>query len=127
MKRLYRTAKAFDFEYQPPWFLLLVVSPHEDELMTPTGPQQARPPGASQWTISPAQAPGWGPGVPGGGLEMPGRPWGRPRTRWRDYISWLAWEHLGVPLEELVEVAGESLDLPAQNPDPVTPQISVRK
>ena len=31
----------------------------------------------------------------------------RPRTRWRDYVSQLAWERLGVPQEELVEVAGE--------------------
>ena len=36
------------------------------------------------------------------------RPTGRrPRTRWRDYVSRLAWERLGVPLEELDEVAGE--------------------
>ena len=35
------------------------------------------------------------------------RPRGRPRTRWRDYISQLAWERLGIPPEELVEVAGE--------------------
>ena len=34
------------------------------------------------------------------------RPRGRPRTRWRDYVSRLAWEHLGVPPEELEEVAG---------------------
>uniref|UniRef100_A0A3Q3XBL8 RING-type domain-containing protein n=1 Tax=Mola mola TaxID=94237 RepID=A0A3Q3XBL8_MOLML len=34
------------------------------------------------------------------------RPRGRPRTSWRDYISRLAWERLGVPPEELVEVAG---------------------
>ena len=32
---------------------------------------------------------------------------GRPRTHWRDYVSRLAWERLGVPQEELVEVAGE--------------------
>jgi len=25
------------------------------------------------------------------------RPWGRPRTHWRDYISHLAWEHLRIP------------------------------
>ncbi|KAK3573216.1 hypothetical protein QTP86_015137, partial [Hemibagrus guttatus] len=31
------------------------------------------------------------------------RPRGRPRTRWRDYVSRLAWERLGVPLEELEE------------------------
>ncbi|KAK3540202.1 hypothetical protein QTP70_028393 [Hemibagrus guttatus] len=35
------------------------------------------------------------------------RPWGRPRTRWRDYVFRLAWECLGVPPEELVEVARE--------------------
>ncbi|KAI3361666.1 hypothetical protein L3Q82_002031 [Scortum barcoo] len=31
---------------------------------------------------------------------------GRPRTRWRDYVSRLAWERLGVPPEELEEVSG---------------------
>ncbi|KAK3561362.1 hypothetical protein QTP86_030660 [Hemibagrus guttatus] len=35
------------------------------------------------------------------------RPRGRPRTRWRDYVSWLARECLGVPPEELEEVSGE--------------------
>ncbi|KAK3572407.1 hypothetical protein QTP86_032624 [Hemibagrus guttatus] len=35
------------------------------------------------------------------------RPRGTPRTRWRDYVSRLAWERLGVPLEELEEVSGE--------------------
>ncbi|KAK3527104.1 hypothetical protein QTP86_010820 [Hemibagrus guttatus] len=35
------------------------------------------------------------------------RPRGRPRTRWRDYVSWLAWEHPRVPPEELEEVSGE--------------------
>ena len=35
------------------------------------------------------------------------RPRGRPRTRWRDYVSQLAWERLGILPEELVEVAGE--------------------
>ncbi|TWW77246.1 hypothetical protein D4764_12G0006360 [Takifugu flavidus] len=35
------------------------------------------------------------------------RPCGRPRTRWRDYISRRAWDRLGVPPEELIEVAGE--------------------
>ncbi|KAI3376897.1 hypothetical protein L3Q82_000012 [Scortum barcoo] len=34
------------------------------------------------------------------------RPWGRPRTRWRDHVSRLAWERLGVPPEELEEVSG---------------------
>ncbi|KAK3522817.1 hypothetical protein QTP86_002714 [Hemibagrus guttatus] len=33
------------------------------------------------------------------------RPRGRPRTRWRDYVFQLAWERLGVPPEELEEVA----------------------
>ncbi|KAK3569395.1 hypothetical protein QTP86_027811 [Hemibagrus guttatus] len=32
---------------------------------------------------------------------------GRPRTRWRDCVSRLAWERLGVPPEELEEVSGE--------------------
>ena len=35
------------------------------------------------------------------------RPRGRPRTRWRDYVSRLAWERLGIPQEELDQVAGE--------------------
>ncbi|KAK3513052.1 hypothetical protein QTP70_000210 [Hemibagrus guttatus] len=35
------------------------------------------------------------------------RPRGRPRTCWRDYVFRLAWECLGVPLEELEEVARE--------------------
>ena len=35
------------------------------------------------------------------------RPRGRPRTRWRDYISSLAWERLGIPQSELADVAGE--------------------
>jgi len=35
------------------------------------------------------------------------RPRGRPRTRWRDYISILAWKHLGIPQEELESVAEE--------------------
>ncbi|TWW78236.1 R2DM Retrovirus-related Pol polyprotein from type II retrotransposable element [Takifugu flavidus] len=29
------------------------------------------------------------------------RPPGRPRTRWRDYVSRLAWERLGIPPDEL--------------------------
>ena len=32
------------------------------------------------------------------------RPRGRPRTRWRDYVSRLAWERLGVPPDALEEV-----------------------
>ncbi|TWW64289.1 hypothetical protein D4764_03G0012970 [Takifugu flavidus] len=35
------------------------------------------------------------------------RPPGRPRTHWRDYVSRLVWEHLGIPSDELEEVAGE--------------------
>ncbi|KAK3533819.1 hypothetical protein QTP70_031294 [Hemibagrus guttatus] len=35
------------------------------------------------------------------------RPRGRPRTRWRDYVSRLAWECLGVTPEELEEVSRE--------------------
>ncbi|KAF7657607.1 hypothetical protein LDENG_00024740 [Lucifuga dentata] len=35
------------------------------------------------------------------------RPRGRPRTRWRDYISRLAWERLGVPQKELEGLAGD--------------------
>jgi len=35
------------------------------------------------------------------------RPRGRPRIRWRDYISRLAWECLGIPQNELENVAGE--------------------
>jgi len=38
------------------------------------------------------------------------RPRGRPRTHWRDYVSLLAWEHLGISLEELESVAGEMSD-----------------
>ena len=32
---------------------------------------------------------------------------GRPRTCWRNYISHLAWERLGIPQEELASVAGD--------------------
>ncbi|XP_065817852.1 uncharacterized protein [Labrus bergylta] len=35
------------------------------------------------------------------------RPRGILRLRWRDYISRLAWERLGIPQEELENVAGE--------------------
>ena len=35
------------------------------------------------------------------------RPKGRPGTRWRDYISSVAWERLGIPQSELADVAGE--------------------
>jgi len=52
------------------------------------------------------------------------RPRGRPRTRWRDYISWLACERLGIPQNELGNVAGERkvwvslLGLLPPRPDP---------
>ncbi|TWW61038.1 Transposable element [Takifugu flavidus] len=52
------------------------------------------------------------------------RPPGRPRTRWRDYVSRLAWERLGIPPDELEEVAGERevwaslLRLMPPQPDP---------
>ncbi|KAI3366014.1 hypothetical protein L3Q82_009842 [Scortum barcoo] len=39
------------------------------------------------------------------------RPRGRPRTRWRDYVSRLAWERLGVPPEELEEVSGFTVEV----------------
>ncbi|KAL0194436.1 hypothetical protein M9458_012732, partial [Cirrhinus mrigala] len=45
--------------------------------------------------------------MPPGCLPGEVKPRGRPRTRWRDYVSRLAWEHLGVPPEELEEVSGE--------------------
>ncbi|TWW71626.1 hypothetical protein D4764_16G0001230 [Takifugu flavidus] len=35
------------------------------------------------------------------------RPPGRPRTRWKDYVSRLVWERVGIPPDELEEVAGE--------------------
>ena len=35
------------------------------------------------------------------------RPRGRPRARWRDYISTLARERLGIPQDEVVDVARE--------------------
>ena len=52
------------------------------------------------------------------------RPRGRPRTRWRDYISTLAWERLGIPQSELVDAArerdgwGRMLELLPPRPDP---------
>ncbi|TWW60988.1 hypothetical protein D4764_05G0010780 [Takifugu flavidus] len=35
------------------------------------------------------------------------RPLGRPRTRWRDYVSQLVWEHLGISPDVLEELARE--------------------
>lgn len=34
------------------------------------------------------------------------RTWGRLRTQWSDYVSWLAWERLCVAKDTLVAVAG---------------------
>ena len=36
------------------------------------------------------------------------RPRGRPRTCWSDYVTQLAWERLGILLEELEEVSRET-------------------
>ena len=36
------------------------------------------------------------------------RPRGRPKTRWRDYISKLAWERLGILPEGVEEVAWDN-------------------
>jgi len=41
------------------------------------------------------------------------KPRGRPRTRWRDYISHLAWGRLRISQEELESVAGGRLGGPA--------------
>ena len=52
------------------------------------------------------------------------RPQGRARTRWRDYISTLAWERLRIPQSELVNVArerevwGPLLELLPPRPEP---------
>ncbi|PWA16488.1 hypothetical protein CCH79_00004565, partial [Gambusia affinis] len=35
------------------------------------------------------------------------RPQGRPRTHWRNYVSRLTWKRLGIPPEELEQMAGE--------------------
>ncbi|CAM4603447.1 unnamed protein product [Leuciscus chuanchicus] len=48
------------------------------------------------------------------------RPRGRPRTRWRDYVSRLAWERLSVPPEELEEVSRERESLSHAHADGVT-------
>ncbi|KAK3562878.1 hypothetical protein QTP86_011111 [Hemibagrus guttatus] len=50
------------------------------------------------------------------------RPRGRPRTCWRDYVSRLAWERLGVPPEELEEVSGERENDKGQCPVDVVPE-----
>ncbi len=55
---------------------------------------------------------------------------GRPRTRWRDYVSRLAWERLGIPPGRARgRVSGEgSLGIPAKTAAHVTrPWISGRR
>ncbi|TWW77426.1 hypothetical protein D4764_12G0008160 [Takifugu flavidus] len=47
------------------------------------------------------------PGEVFGACPSGRRPPGRPRTRWRDFVSRLVWERLGIPPDELEEVAGE--------------------
>lgn len=42
-----------------------------------------------------------------GTLNWMWKPWDRPRTCWRDYIYHMAWECLGIPQEELEDVAEE--------------------
>lgn len=52
---------------------------------------------------------------------------GRPRTSWKDYFSWLAWECLVVPLTNLEEVAWErNLSFSADAAD-AADQIRARK
>ena len=58
------------------------------------------------------------------------RPRGRPRTRWSDYVTWLARERLGILPEELEEVSGvrEVWASLHQTVTPATlPRISRRK
>ena len=52
-------------------------------------------------------------------------PQGRPRTRWRDYISTLAWECLGIPRPELADVAGKR-EVWETLPELLTPQPDLR-
>ncbi|TWW66958.1 hypothetical protein D4764_20G0009900, partial [Takifugu flavidus] len=54
------------------------------------------------------------------------RPTGRPRTRWRDYVSRLAWECLGIPPDELEEVRRELERLnqrKAAGPEGISPRV----
>ncbi|KAI3366361.1 hypothetical protein L3Q82_000449 [Scortum barcoo] len=46
---------------------------------------------------------------------------GRPRTRWRDYVSQLAWERLGVPRKSWRKCLGISAQTAASMRDPVLP------
>ncbi|KAK3518448.1 hypothetical protein QTP70_000651 [Hemibagrus guttatus] len=51
--------------------------------------------------------PGHLPGEVFGACPMGKRPRGRPRTRWRDYVSQLTWERLRIPPEGREEVSVE--------------------
>ena len=56
--------------------------------------------------------------------------YGKPRTRWSDYVTWLAWERLGILLEELEEVSGEReiwVSLLRQLPPVTRPRITWKK
>lgn len=50
------------------------------------------------------------------------RPRGRQRAQWRDCISQLSWERLGVPQDELEEVGEGSLSFSAQSA-PTNPNL----
>ncbi|KAK3546165.1 hypothetical protein QTP70_025142 [Hemibagrus guttatus] len=63
--------------------------------------------GHELWVMTERMPPGRLPGEVFRAFPIGKRPRGRPRTRWRDYVSRLAWERLGVPPEELEEVSGE--------------------
>ncbi|KAK3547532.1 hypothetical protein QTP86_021516, partial [Hemibagrus guttatus] len=63
--------------------------------------------GHELWVMTKRMPPGRLPGEVFQACPTGKRPRGRPRTRWRDYVSRLAWERLGIPPEELEEVSGE--------------------
>ncbi|KAK3563871.1 hypothetical protein QTP86_004810 [Hemibagrus guttatus] len=63
--------------------------------------------GHELWVMTERKPPGRLPGEVFRACPTGKRPRGRPRTRWRDYVFRLAWERLGVPPEELEEVARE--------------------
>ena len=55
------------------------------------------------------------------------KPQGRPRTRWRDYVSRLAWECLGIPWEELEWLGRGKSGLPCLGCCPRNPIPDKRK
>ncbi|KAK3525741.1 hypothetical protein QTP70_007388 [Hemibagrus guttatus] len=63
--------------------------------------------GHELWVMTERMPPGRLPGEVFRACPTGKRPQGRPRTCWRDYVFRLAWERLGVPPEELEEVARE--------------------